>query len=114
MASSLGERVAGRRLLILGGTAEAVELADSLSAVKGVEIVFSLAGITRNPRRPMGEVRTGGFGGHGGLRLASSADYQGRVCRSPGGTTCCKAQIHELLQCSARISGRPCGRLLKS
>ncbi|MBO22834.1 MAG: cobalt-precorrin-6A reductase [Rhodospirillaceae bacterium] len=52
-------------LLILGGTAEAVALADALMDAWGTEyqVITSLAGRTRTPRQPRGRVRTGGFGG---------------------------------------------------
>jgi precorrin-6A/cobalt-precorrin-6A reductase len=50
------------RVLILGGTAEARELAAALDA-QGVAVVSSLAGRVARPRLPAGEVRIGGFGG---------------------------------------------------
>lgn len=53
-------------ILILGGTAEARELAAGLCAT-GVPVVSSLAGRVANPRLPAGEVRVGGFGGPDGL-----------------------------------------------
>jgi precorrin-6A/cobalt-precorrin-6A reductase len=53
-------------ILILGGTAEARELAAELDGV-GVPVVSSLAGRVANPRLPAGEVRVGGFGGPDGL-----------------------------------------------
>ena len=56
-----------RRVLILGGTAEARELARRLFGQTGLEVVTSLAGVTRNPERPPGELRRGGFGGATGL-----------------------------------------------
>jgi precorrin-6A/cobalt-precorrin-6A reductase len=49
-------------VLILGGTAEARELAAALHA-GGVPAISSLAGRVANPRLPVGEVRVGGFGG---------------------------------------------------
>jgi precorrin-6A/cobalt-precorrin-6A reductase len=49
-------------ILILGGTAEARELAAALDAA-GVPLVSSLAGRVARPRLPAGEVRIGGFGG---------------------------------------------------
>jgi precorrin-6A/cobalt-precorrin-6A reductase len=49
-------------ILILGGTAEARELATRLDAC-GVRAVTSLAGRVQRPRLPAGEVRIGGFGG---------------------------------------------------
>ncbi|MDQ4053804.1 MAG: cobalt-precorrin-6A reductase [Actinomycetota bacterium] len=60
------------RVLVLGGTAEARELAAALHA-DGCEVVSSLAGRVARPRLPLGEVRVGGFGGVAGLR-----DYAAR------------------------------------
>ncbi|WP_228566564.1 cobalt-precorrin-6A reductase [Nocardia sp. SYP-A9097] len=56
------------RILILGGTREARELADIASGERGYEIVSSLAGRVRAPVLPVGAVRVGGFGGVAGLR----------------------------------------------
>lgn len=53
-------------VLILGGTAEARELASRLHA-QGLTVVSSLAGRVARPRLPVGEVRVGGFGGVDGL-----------------------------------------------
>jgi precorrin-6A/cobalt-precorrin-6A reductase len=50
------------RVLILGGTGEARELAALLHA-DNVAVVSSLAGRVARPRLPVGEVRVGGFGG---------------------------------------------------
>lgn len=58
-----------KRVLILGGTTEARGLADVLTASDHV-VITSLAGRTIEPRRPLGEIRVGGFGGASGL-----ADY---------------------------------------
>lgn len=55
------------RVLLLGGTGEARELAAALVS-EGVEVVTSLAGRVARPRLPVGEVRVGGFGGVPGLR----------------------------------------------
>lgn len=55
------------RLLLLGGTAEARELAARLAAEPGLSVVSSLAGRVRDPLLPAGEVRVGGFGGVEGL-----------------------------------------------
>ena len=49
-------------ILVLGGTAEARELAAALHA-QGIPVTSSLAGRVANPRLPAGEVRIGGFGG---------------------------------------------------
>jgi precorrin-6A/cobalt-precorrin-6A reductase len=54
------------RILILGGTGEARELAAELVAA-GVDVLSSLAGRVRQPRLPDGPVRVGGFGGAAGL-----------------------------------------------
>jgi precorrin-6A/cobalt-precorrin-6A reductase len=54
------------RILILGGTGEARELAAELVA-EGVDVLSSLAGRVRQPRLPEGPVRVGGFGGPTGL-----------------------------------------------
>jgi precorrin-6A/cobalt-precorrin-6A reductase len=57
------------RLLILGGTGEAAELARAAVARFGdaLEVTTSLAGRTEHPRHPAGHVRIGGFGGPAGL-----------------------------------------------
>ncbi|MFD4401429.1 cobalt-precorrin-6A reductase [Nocardia sp. NPDC058499] len=56
------------RILLLGGTGEARELAHALAGEPGLEIVSSLAGRVSDPVRPGGTVRVGGFGGVEGLR----------------------------------------------
>jgi precorrin-6A/cobalt-precorrin-6A reductase len=53
-------------ILILGGTAEARELATALVA-RGADVVSSLAGRVSDPALPPGRVRIGGFGGVQGL-----------------------------------------------
>lgn len=54
-------------ILVLGGTAEARELAELLQQA-GVRFVSSLAGRVARPRLPVGAVHLGGFGGVDGLR----------------------------------------------
>jgi precorrin-6A/cobalt-precorrin-6A reductase len=54
------------RILILGGTGEARELAAALVSA-GLDVISSLAGRVREPRLPAGPVRVGGFGGADGL-----------------------------------------------
>ena len=54
------------RLLILGGTAEAVSLAREL-VERGHDVTTSLAGRTREPSPILGRVRIGGFGGAQGM-----------------------------------------------
>jgi precorrin-6A/cobalt-precorrin-6A reductase len=53
-------------VLVLGGTAEARALAETLHR-DGVDFVSSLAGRVARPRLPVGRVRVGGFGGVDGL-----------------------------------------------
>src|SRR5690606_3870184 len=55
------------RLLILGGTAEAVDLATACAARPALEVISSLAGRTRAPGLPPAGVGAGGFGGAVGL-----------------------------------------------
>ncbi|MET7771043.1 cobalt-precorrin-6A reductase [Nocardia sp. NPDC005366] len=56
------------RVLILGGSREARELAHATAGERGLEIVSSLAGRVRDPHLPVGQVRIGGFGGADALR----------------------------------------------
>ncbi len=56
-----------RRLLILGGTGEARTVAESAAQMPGLAVTTSLAGRTRAPTAPEGELRSGGFGGANGL-----------------------------------------------
>ncbi|MFT3986576.1 cobalt-precorrin-6A reductase [Aestuariivirga sp.] len=55
------------RILILGGTGLARELADRLVA-ESYDVETSLAGVTEHPHLPPGRIRRGGFGGVEGLR----------------------------------------------
>src|SRR5215472_902479 len=55
------------RILILGGTTEARELAERLAKRTDLEIIVSLAGRTRSPAPQPVPVRSGGFGGAAGL-----------------------------------------------
>jgi len=55
------------RVLVLGGTTEGRALASACAAMPGIEVISSLAGRTRSPLLPAGEVRIGGFGGVDGL-----------------------------------------------
>jgi len=58
--------LAKRKLLILGGTAEARKLAEALENTDW-QVTNSLAGRTSNPASIPGELRVGGFGGMDGL-----------------------------------------------
>ncbi len=55
------------RILILGGTTEARQLANHLAARPDVELTLSLAGRTENPLAQQVPTRVGGFGGAEGL-----------------------------------------------
>jgi precorrin-6A/cobalt-precorrin-6A reductase len=56
-----------RRILILGGTAEARQLAARLAPRADLAVTLSLAGRTATPAAQPVPVRTGGFGGADGL-----------------------------------------------
>jgi len=55
------------RILILGGTAEARQLAGRLAGRAGLEVTLSLAGRTVSPAAQPVPIRVGGFGGATGL-----------------------------------------------
>ena len=56
------------KVLILGGTGEALEIASHLrQQLPHIQTITSLAGRTKNPRTPPGQVISGGFGGEAGL-----------------------------------------------
>jgi precorrin-6A/cobalt-precorrin-6A reductase len=55
-----------KRILVLGGTSDAIVLAKELLK-SGFDVVTSFAGVTENPVLPEGEIRVGGFGGEDGL-----------------------------------------------
>lgn len=57
----------GDRILVLGGTREARDIASALVA-QGRNAITSLAGVTEQPVLPAGAVRIGGFGGADGLK----------------------------------------------
>lgn len=56
-----------KRVLILGGTGDAMELAAKTAEIPGVEVITSLAGRTRQPIMSSENTRIGGFGGVAGL-----------------------------------------------
>lgn len=55
------------KLLILGGTAQAAQLAERLGGDARFAVTYSLAGRTERPRLPSVATRIGGFGGAEGL-----------------------------------------------
>jgi precorrin-6A/cobalt-precorrin-6A reductase len=60
-------QVTTKRVLILGGTRDAADLAKQATALTGVQVITSLAGRTSQPVALAGDVRVGGFGGVAGL-----------------------------------------------
>jgi precorrin-6A/cobalt-precorrin-6A reductase len=96
--------------LILGGTAEAVELARACAVGPEVEVISSLAGRTRAPGLPPGEVRIGGFGGAAGLTrfLAERA-----IDRVIDATHPFAVQIGAHAELACREAGVPRLRLLR-
>jgi precorrin-6A/cobalt-precorrin-6A reductase len=57
-----------KRVLILGGTRDAAQLAAQIAALPGIEVITSLAGRIRQFTTVFGRARIGGFGGVAGLR----------------------------------------------
>jgi precorrin-6A/cobalt-precorrin-6A reductase len=66
------------KILILGGTAEARQLANRLVGM-GHDVITSLAGRTQNPILPAGGLRMGKFGGIPGLAAYLSVANIGRL-----------------------------------
>lgn len=102
----------GRRptVLILGGTAEALELAVTCAARAGFMVISSLAGRTRVPALPPGEVRSGGFGGVEGLSRFLAERGIERVIDA---THPFAAQISAHAAQACRAAGVPRVRLLR-
>lgn len=98
------------RVLILGGTAEARELAAVLAAEEGVEPVTALAGRTGTPAEIAGTVRIGGFGGVDGL-----ADHlkAGRYAALIDATHPFARQISTHAVRAAALTGVPCLALVR-
>lgn len=63
-----------KRLLILGGTGDAVKLASLAVDLPGLAVITTLAGRTLTPKAVTGEVRIGGFGGEAGLAAYLQAE----------------------------------------
>jgi precorrin-6A/cobalt-precorrin-6A reductase len=96
--------------LILGGTAEAVELARACATRPAVEAISSLAGRTRAPELPPGEVRIGGFGGAAGLARFLA---ERRIDRVIDATHPFAAQIGAHAERACCAAGVPRVRLLR-
>lgn len=56
-----------KKLLILGGVKDAVDLATITTQYCNLKTIYSLAGRTKNPHLPSCDTRYGGFGGVSGL-----------------------------------------------
>lgn len=63
-----------KRILVLGGTAEARQLTERLAGRNDLAVTLSLAGRTAQPLPQAVPVRTGGFGGSDGLARYLSAE----------------------------------------
>ncbi len=98
------------RVLILGGTQDAFQLAEQLAPIEGIEVISSLAGRTQSPRLPKGEVRTGGFGGAEGLARYLRDE---RISRLVNATHPFAERISANANAAARSTGVPMMRLLR-
>lgn len=98
------------RVLILGGTHEAFQLAEQLAALGSIDFISSLAGRTRAPRLPKGQVRTGGFGGAEGLANYLLAE---RITHLVNATHPFAAQISANAVAAAEMACVPLLRLLR-
>lgn len=98
------------RVLILGGTAEAAELAEACAARSDLDVVSALAGRTRSPRPLPGRVRVGGFGGADGLERFLCAEAVDAVVDA---THPFAARIGANAECACRAAGVPRLRLLR-
>lgn len=89
-------------ILVLGGTAEARELAGALDAA-GVHVTSSLAGRVSRPRLPAGTVRIGGFGGpdalarwlteHGAVAVVDATHPFAERISASAATACARAGV---------------------
>ncbi len=97
-----------RKILILGGTADARELADAFSAYPDLHVTTSLAGRTTDPLTPAVHVRTGGFGGPSGL-AAYLAEHE--ISLLIDATHSYAAQMSANAAKASAVAGVPCFRL---
>src|SRR5690349_12058369 len=98
------------KALILGGTGEAFALAQRLAGIPELAFITSLAGRTREPKLPPGEVRVGGFGGADGLIAYMK---ENRIARLINATHPFAATISENALAAHKESGVPLLRLLR-
>ena len=94
------------KILILGGTREAVELAAELVAA-GHDVTTSLAGRTAEPEPVAGEIRTGGFSGNGKSGTEGLAGWltENGFTRLIDATHPFAKQISANAEAAARLSG---------
>lgn len=102
--------MAGKRILILGGTGEARQLAERLDAL-GHDVITSLAGRTSDPILPKGDVRIGRFGGTAGLVAYLRA---ARIERLIDATHPYAGLISANAVNAARVAGLPLVRLMRA
>lgn len=98
------------RLLILGGTTEARELAGRIATIDGYDGVLSLAGRTERPLPQPLPVRIGGFGGATGLATYLKSE---RIAALVVATHPFAARIAANAAEAARSAGVPAVRLLR-
>ena len=98
------------RILLLGGTQEAFQLAEQLAEMAGIEFISSLAGRTKEPRMPQGAVRMGGFGGAEGLARYLREE---RISHLVNATHPFAAQISVNALAAAEAANIPLLRLLR-
>lgn len=96
-------------ILLLGGTAEARELAAAL-VERGDDVVSSLAGRVSRPALPAGTVRIGGFGGAEGL---AAFLIENRVDAAVDATHPFAARISANAVAATRLTGIPLIRLVR-
>ena len=98
------------KIMLLGGTAEAGELAARLAGDDRLQTVTSLAGLTRMPAPVAGATRRGGFGGADGLAASLTAgDYDALIDATPPFAE----QIAANAAAAAKIAGLPMIKLVR-
>ena len=76
------------KLLILGGSGEAADLARALDGDPRYDVTLSLAGRTADPALLPGRLRKGGFGGAEGLARSTRARTAGSAKSARSGGRC--------------------------
>lgn len=94
------------KILLLGGTTEARQIAEGLADCDDIEVILSLAGVTPSPHDMGVAVRIGGFGGREGLcrylvdeaidvLIDATHPYASRIS-AHAATACRKAKVERL------------------